>query len=82
MTRNEAGGIDWNFYQKKARKMTDAALHGARLDCMKTAVLWDPSGHENAGLYRDESSVYKAEQDRRRKSPRGGRPSLELKSNA
>lgn len=55
--------LNWKQTEEKARRMTDADLHYARLDCqdcIRQGV--------DAGYYADESSVYKAEQDRRRGS--------------
>lgn len=65
----QARQIDWQAEADRARGMTDAGLHYARLDAAKTAELWDASDRENGtdvgGFYRDQCSVYAAEQRRR-----------------
>lgn len=66
MTRN----IDWNAVAERAANMTSETLHYARLDAADTARIWDadPSRDTdgNGGYYRDEASIYAAEQNKRR----------------
>lgn len=61
--------LDWNATAERARNMTTAELHYARLDAAETARVWDAAPEQdidgNAGYYRDEASVYAAEQRRR-----------------
>lgn len=63
--------LDWEATEAKAAEMTDEQLHYARLDCYKTALVWnrfpenDP--HGNGGYYTDEGSVYVREQQKRAK---------------
>lgn len=67
--------LDWIATEAKAAAMTDEELHFARLDCYKTAAVWnrfpenDP--HGNGGYYSDEGSVYVREQNKRREARRG-----------
>ena len=61
--------LDWVAAEERAAAMTDEQLHFARVECFKTASVWDrypdkdPDG--NGGYYRDEGSVYVAEQKKR-----------------
>jgi len=61
--------LDWIATEAKATTMTDEQLFYARLDCHKTATVWDrfpendPQG--NGGYYRDEGSVYAREMQKR-----------------
>ena len=62
--------LDWNATEARARSMSSAQLHYARLDARKTAEIWDRAGEGNdpdgnAGFYRDEATVYAREQKRR-----------------
>lgn len=62
--------IDFARYAEKARGMTDNELFYAIMDCVKAAESMDTIDRtddgDRAGRYRDESSVYRAEQARRR----------------
>lgn len=52
----------------RARSMTTAELHYARLDCREAAERLERAGvpvSKDGGFYRDEASVYAAEQARR-----------------
>lgn len=61
--------IDWNAKEAIARNMTDADLHYARLDCVKTAQVMGTGEMigKDAAYYMDEASIYARELDRRRK---------------
>ncbi len=63
--------LNWVEKEEKAATMTDEQLHFARLDCFKTAQVWDKHPNDdpegNGGYYRDEGSVYVREQQKRMK---------------
>lgn len=63
------GQIDWNRTEARAREMTVAELHYARVDIAKTMpfaeALDRENGTSNAGYYADEASVYAREMTRR-----------------
>jgi len=52
-------GIDFAFYEVKAKDMSLAELHFAVRDCEKTARMWP--GELNESLYHDEGAVYSKE---------------------
>jgi hypothetical protein len=62
--------IDWNYYQEKARDMTDAELHGALLDISKTKPhsreLDKQDNGDREGWYSDEASIYHKEIENRK----------------
>lgn len=62
--------LDWSAVEARARKMSVAELHYARLDAAKTADALEGAEvrGKDAGYYRDEASVYAREMDRRRSS--------------
>lgn len=63
--------VNFSDLAAKAEKMTDAELHYALLDIRKTLpgadALDRELGGDRGGRYRDEASVYRAEQGRRRR---------------
>jgi len=69
MRNLDTNSIDWNATAEKAKNMTSAQLHGALLDIAKTLPSADAmdreNGTDNGGYYRDEASIYRAEQTRR-----------------
>lgn len=62
--------LDWNAVAERAARMTNAELHYALLDIIKTLPHADAMDRENGtdrgGYYRDEASVLRAEQRRRK----------------
>jgi hypothetical protein len=62
--------IDWTLMIGRATDMTSTQLHYAILDCQKTLPFADDldrtDGGTRGGYYRDEISVYRAEQKSRR----------------
>ena len=65
---NATGGLDFGWYEKKARGMADASLDWSAMDANRA---WEATGH---GYYRDEALVYRAEILRRRTTRRKGGP--------
>jgi hypothetical protein len=63
--------IDWNGYEERARGMSSSELHYALLDIQKTQpnarALDREDGGDREGWYSDEASIYRKEQERRRK---------------
>lgn len=59
--------IDWNAKADIARKMTDAELAYARIDCLETAAAIGPAAMigKDASYYMDEASIYETEMRRR-----------------
>lgn len=55
----------WDRWAERARAMTDSELFYAIADCVETNRVFEASGM-CGGKYRDEASVYRAEQRRRR----------------
>ena len=68
--RNENGTIDWKATEEKAARMTGDELFGALADIRNTLDKADAldreNGTDNGGYYRDESSVYWRELQKRR----------------
>lgn len=64
--------LDFTAEAEKAERMTDHELHYALLDIQKTLPYADARdralGTDDGGFYRDQASVYRAEQNRRRKT--------------
>lgn len=57
--------IDWAGKKIMAKRMTDDELRFAIKDCLEAASCHPRDWQE--GYYHDEASVYRAEQDRRKK---------------
>ena len=53
--------IDWDHYEKIAKKMTIAELHHAILDCRKAALAMKDHNPEREGFYDDQASIYSKE---------------------
>lgn len=68
---NMKQAINWTATADRARNMTAAELHYARLDCLEAGnAAWElekagVAVSKSQGYYMDESSVYAAEQARR-----------------
>jgi hypothetical protein len=69
MIKTQLGHLDWQATKDLAKNMTTPQLWGAILDIQKTLPMADAmdrsEGTTRGGLYRDESSVYRAELNRR-----------------
>jgi hypothetical protein len=65
--------LDWSAVEAKAKKMTSAQLHYARLDCQKAAEALHGAqvSGKDEGYYRDEASIYAREQYRRAEAASG-----------
>lgn len=63
---NTVGGLDFGWYEKKAKKMSDAGLEWSAMDANRA---WEATGH---GCYRDEAFIYRNEILRRRMKRRSG----------
>ena len=49
--------IDWDHYEKIAKKMTIAELHHAILDCRKAALAMKDHNPEREGFYDDQALI-------------------------
>ena len=72
--RNEAGTIDWERTEERAKQMTKEQLEGALRDIRATLPYADEMDLVNdtttcGGYYRDEASVYYRELAERAKDP-------------
>jgi cation transport regulator ChaB len=63
---NAAGGLGFTWYEKKAKKMSDASLEWSALDAHRA---WEATRHD---YYKDEAFVYRSEILRRRMKRRSG----------